>query len=63
MKPHDKRRLNAMVKDEQMGEREYIHMANEMKKNGHGAHARMFRDMATDEARHANNIRRIIQEG
>ena len=63
MKPHDKRRLNAMIKDEQMGEREYKHMANEMGKIGHREHARIFRQMAADEARHASNIRKIMQEG
>ena len=60
MKPHDKRRLNAMIKDEQMGEREYKHMANEMGKIGHGKHARIFRGMAADEARHASNIKKMI---
>ena len=59
MKPHDKRRLNAMVKDEQMGEREYKHMAMEMEEIGHREHAKMFYAMADDEARHADNIKYI----
>ena len=60
MKPHDKRRLNAMIKDEEMGEREYTHMADEMHKVGHHVHENVFRKMAADEARHANNIRKMM---
>lgn len=63
MKPHDKRRLNAMIKDEEMGEREYLHMAREMYRTGHHGHEKLFRKMAADEARHASNIRKIMQEG
>lgn len=59
MKPHDKRRLNAMIKDEQMGEREYKHMADEMYKIGDHEHAELFSKMAYDEARHATYLRRI----
>ena len=63
MKPHDKRRLNAMVKDEEIGTNEYAHMASEMHRIGHHRHEQLFRQMAADEARHASNIRKIMQEG
>ena len=42
MKPFDKRRLKAFIKDELEAVKEYDHMSNEMKKIGQSQNAYLF---------------------
>ena len=59
MKPHDKRRLNAMIEEEEHGAATYEKMAHEMKSAGHHIHADYFMAMAKDEDKHARLLRRM----
>ena len=59
MKPHDKRRLNAFIKDEEEAVEEYREIAVEMREGGFMEHSDLFFDMANDEARHAETVRQI----
>lgn len=60
MKPHDKRRLKAFLKDELEAVKEYKGMAKEMERIGHKQHARMFIQMAQDEFKHASNLKVML---
>lgn len=59
MNPHDKRRLNAFIKDEEEAVVEYNNIAIEMTSAGFIEHANLFFAMAEDEARHAETVRQI----
>lgn len=59
MKPHDNRRLNAFIKDEEEAVVEYREIAVEMRNGGFMEHSDLFFAMAEDEARHAETVRQI----
>ena len=61
MKPHDKRRLKAFVKDEKEAADEYREMGEIMLDAGYLEEATLFYDMAEDEAGHARTVERIIE--
>lgn len=59
MKPHDKRRLNAFIKDEEEAVVEYNEIGVELRNAGFIDHANLFFGMAEDEARHAEIVKQI----
>lgn len=59
MKPHDRRRMNAFIKDEDKAVVEYNKIAIEMRNAGFIDHANLFFEMAEDEARHSEIISEI----
>jgi len=61
MKPHDKRRLNKFILDEERAAEEYNEMGLEMQKNGYDYEAGIFFGMADDESRHAQEVNQIIK--
>lgn len=61
MKPHDKRRLNKFILDEERAAEEYNEMGLEMQKNGYDYEARIFFAMAEDESRHAREVSQIVK--
>ena len=63
MKPHDKRRLNALIDEEEHGAAMYAKMSDEMRSVGHLKHARLLMQMADDEEIHAKILRKIKAEG
>ena len=59
LKPHDLRRINAFISDEEHAAIEYREMGRIMVEAGFTEHARMYFNMADDEAGHADANRYI----
>lgn len=61
LKPHDLRRINAFIEDEEHAALEYREMGKIMADAGFTEHAQLYYDMADDEAGHAD-VNRFIKE-